>query len=171
MAGARVSPYVLRPAEPSDAAFLGQMLFYAAHAHEEAGMTPERLLENPRLAGYVLGFGRTGDLGVVAVGPSGPLGAAWLRVLTGDARGYGWVADEIPELCIAVTPEAVGGGLGTSMLGELFTQARERYPAVSLSVRSDNPARRLYATLGFTPVAEVVNRVGGVSETMVLRFR
>jgi hypothetical protein len=43
---------------------------------------------------------------------------------------------------------------------------------VSLSVRADNPARRLYERAGFRPVAgsDVTNRVGGTSLTMVIRF-
>lgn len=61
-------------------------------------------------------------------------------------------------------------GVGSSMLRELLARSRGRYPAVSLSVRADNPARRLYLRLGFTPVADVTNRIGGRSETMVLRF-
>ncbi|MGO8994197.1 MAG: GNAT family N-acetyltransferase [Polyangiaceae bacterium] len=78
--------------------------------------------------------------------------------------------DETPELAIAVMPDAVGNGHGTRMLERLLQEARGRYPGVSLSVRKENPARRLYARLGFVPVQEVTNRVGGVSETMVLRF-
>ena len=56
------------------------------------------------------------------------------------------------------------------MLTDLLTRARLLYSGMSLSVRMDNPARRLYLRLGFEPVAEVTNRVGGVSQTMVLRF-
>lgn len=78
--------------------------------------------------------------------------------------------DHTPELAIAVAPEMVNSGVGTRMMRELLRRTRGRYPAVSLSVRTDNPARRLYLRLGFTPVKEVTNRVGGVSETMVLRF-
>jgi ribosomal protein S18 acetylase RimI-like enzyme len=161
---------VLRLAHADDERFLLTMLFYAAHAHEEPGARPEQLMTNPALARYIVGFGRAGDLGVVAEGARGPVGAAWLRLLAGDDRGYGWVDDDTPELAIAVAPEIVGSGLGTRMMRELLIHARGRYPAVSLSVRSDNPARRLYLRLGFAPIKEVTNRVGGVSETMVLRF-
>jgi ribosomal protein S18 acetylase RimI-like enzyme len=99
-----------------------------------------------------------------------PVGAAWIRLLSLDNRGFGWMDDHTPELAIAVAPEMVNSGVGTRMMRELLRRTRGRYPAVSLSVRTDNPARRLYLRLGFTPVKEVTNRVGGVSETMVLRF-
>jgi ribosomal protein S18 acetylase RimI-like enzyme len=51
------------------------------------------------------------------------------------------------------------------MLQELLQQARERFPAVSLSVSKANPAVRLYARTGFEIIAESV-----VSYTMLLRF-
>jgi ribosomal protein S18 acetylase RimI-like enzyme len=160
----------LRSAKPSDEPFLLTILFYAAHADDDPAARPEHLLENPALARYVVGFGRDGDLGVVAEVAGKALGAAWVRVLAGEERGYGWVDDEIPELAIAVLPEAVGQGLGTRMIEALLRDARGRYPGVSLSVRKDNPARRLYLRTGFVPVQEVTNRVGGLSETMVVRF-
>jgi ribosomal protein S18 acetylase RimI-like enzyme len=157
----------LRPAQAEDEPFLLAMLFYAAHMHDEPGATHAQILERPALARYVVAFGGAGDLGVIA---EGGLGAAWVRLLRGEGRGYGWVDDETPELAIAVAPEAVGRGVGTAMMRELLARARGQFPGVSLSVRRDNPARRLYARLGFVPVAEATNRVGGVSETMVLRF-
>jgi ribosomal protein S18 acetylase RimI-like enzyme len=162
----------LRLATAADEPFLLTMLFYAAHAHDEPGATPEHVRANPSLARYVVGYGAPGDLGIVAEdGPGGtPLGAAWVRILAGENRAYGWVDDAIPELAIAVAPEATGRGIGGRMLEELLTRARARYPGVSLSVRRDNAARRLYLRTGFTAVAEVTNRVGGVSDTMVLRF-
>jgi ribosomal protein S18 acetylase RimI-like enzyme len=161
---------VLRLARADDQPFLLTMLFYAAHADEDEGVRPEQLLANAMLARYVVGFGRAGDLGVIAEGPRGPVGAAWVRLLAGDDRGYGWVADDTPELAIAVAPAMVGAGLGARMLGELLEHARTRYPAVSLSVRRENPARRLYVRFGFARVRDVTNRVGGGSETMILRF-
>ena len=160
----------LRAARADDEAFLLTALFHAAHANEEPGVLPGHLLGNPALARYVVGFGRPGDLGVVALRGDAPVGAAWVRLLVGAERGYGWVDDDTPELAIAVLPEAVNTGVGTAMLTELLARARERFSGVSLSVRTDNPARRLYVRLGFEPVAQATNRVGGMSETMWLRF-
>jgi hypothetical protein len=46
------------------------------------------------------------------------------------------------------------------------------FAAVSLSVRDDNPARRLYERFGFRPVdgSGQEDRVGSTSITMVRRF-
>jgi ribosomal protein S18 acetylase RimI-like enzyme len=162
----------LRTATEADERFLLEMLYCATHSDLEPGVTPEQLLTNPALARYVAGFGRDGDLGVVALDGASdePIGAAWVRLLAGPERGYGWVDDAIPELAIAVAPRAIARGVGTAMLTELLGRARARYPGVSLSVRSTNPAHRLYVRLGFEAVASIQNRVGGVSHTMVLRF-
>jgi GNAT superfamily N-acetyltransferase len=160
----------LRLAQAGDDAFLLLMCFYASHSHDEPGVKPEDLLEHPVLSRYVAGFGAPGDLGVIAESDGTPIGAAWLRLLTGDRRGYSWVDDSTPELAFAVTPPFVGRGIGTLILGRLLEHARGVFPAVCLGVRSDNPARRLYLRFGFEPVASIPNRVGGTSEIMVLRF-
>lgn len=57
------------------------------------------------------------------------------------------------------------------MMG-LLDAARPSYGAVSLSVRVDNPALRLYERLGFTVVPDTeLAHDGTTSVTMVLRFR
>jgi GNAT superfamily N-acetyltransferase len=163
-------PVTLRPARASDEAFLLEMCFYASHSHDEPGVRPEDLLTHEKLARYFVGFGAPGDVGVIAESASAPIGAAWARLLVGDRRGYSWVDDATPELAIAVAPAFVGRGVGSRMLRAILDEARGRFPAVCLGVRTTNPAHRLYRRFGFEPVATIPNRVGGASEIMVLRF-
>lgn len=94
------------------------------------------------------------------------VGAAWLRLLTGDERGYGWVDDATPELSMAVMPPWRGQGIGSRLLAALLDAAAERYDAVSLSVQADNSALRLYQRFGFEVVAD-----GGTWYTMRKRLR
>lgn len=68
--------------------------------------------------------------------------------------GYGYINDDTPELSIAVLPEYRGQEIGTKLLTKLFSQVRNQYSAVSLSVSSDNPALRLYRSFDF----EIVDR-------------
>jgi ribosomal protein S18 acetylase RimI-like enzyme len=163
-------PVTLRPARAIDEAFLLEMCFYASHSHDEPGVTPEDLRTHEKLSRYVVGFGAPDDVGVVAESASVPIGAAWVRLLVGDRRGYSWVDDSTPELAIAVAPEFLGRGVGSRMLRAVLDEARGRFPAVCLGVRTSNPARRLYRRFGFEPVASIPNRVGGTSEIMVFRF-
>lgn len=102
---------------------------------------------------YVRGFGRSGDHGIVAVADELPVGAAWYRYLTGARRGYGYVADDIPELSLAVQPHARRMGVGTGLVVRLLSDAAaQQLPGLSLSVEPDNPARHLYERLGFERV-------------------
>ena len=163
----------IRPLTPADEPFLWEMLYYAAQMADDGATSPEDAKTHPFLAKYVKGWGRAGDMGVVAVEPNShqPVGAAWIRILTGADHTYPSVHENTPELAIAVRPTAIGGGVGTQLLTHLLVDARAVYPAVVLSVRAANPARRLYARLGFVVVDEITNRVGGKSFVMLANLR
>ncbi|MGI8935633.1 GNAT family N-acetyltransferase [Leptolyngbya sp. BC1307] len=157
----------LRVLKSSDEPFLWKMLMQAAHESSLAAVKANR-----DLVQYVHDWGRAGDFGVAAEQDGELVGAAWLRLWSGEDKGYGYLADEIPELAIAVIPEIRGQGVGTALLKQLLALAQTHYPAVSLSIRMSNPALRLYQRLGFVAVAgsEVINRVGDTSLTMIYRF-
>jgi ribosomal protein S18 acetylase RimI-like enzyme len=95
-----------------------------------------------------------------------PVGAVWIRLMIGEAKGYGYINDQTPELSIAMLPGYRGLGLGTRLMTALIEAVRETYPALSLSVSADNPARRLYERLGFETV-----KVEGDSMTMQLSLK
>ena len=145
----------LRAAVAADEPFLAEMVRLAAgwRADGPAPMAPE-------LDRYVRGFGRPGDHGVVAE----DRGAAWYRLLP---DGYGFVADDVPELAIAVVPGERGKGLGSALLTRLISEARAGgLRGLSLSLEPDNPARRLYERHGFAKVAEAA---GGWVMLLTLR--
>ena len=114
------------------------------------------------------GWQRTTDLGVVSEAQTGtPMGACWARVVTADKAGYGFVADDVPELGIAVLAPYRGPGLGSQLLDACIgALGGAGHTAVSLSVKDDNSAARpLYGAHGFRPAG----RVGG-SDTLLLRL-
>lgn len=124
--------------------------------------------ETPALSLYVEGFGRASDVGVLARGEDGAfVGAAWWRLI----RGYGFLDERTPELCVGVAPGVRGQGLGGRLLSALWVVAPG--VRVCLNVREDNPAVCLYERHGFVRVhgSEMVNRVGGVSFNMVREVR
>ncbi len=167
---------LIRPVQPDDELLLWHMLYYAAHMHEEEGDAIETETEaaknNPGLQKYVQGWGREGDIGVIAVHlqDQRPLGAAWVRVLSEEKSMSSAVKERTPELAIAVLPECVGQGVGTQLMQHLLDAARAVYPAVVLSVRTNNPARNLYERMGFRVVDTIVNRVGSASVVMLIQF-
>ena len=159
----------LRPVTPEDTALLTALVAEAVNWTGEQRVAPADVAGDPHLARYATGWGRAGDAGVVAVADDGtPLGAAWLRVLTGDERGWGHVADDVPELSLAVLPAGRGRGVGTTLLDGCLDLARAAgVRAVSLSVEDGNDtARAMYVRRGF----RVVGRVGG-SDTLLLDLR
>jgi GNAT superfamily N-acetyltransferase len=143
------------------------MLMYAAH---ESSL--EAVWNQPALSRYAINWGQIGDLGFVALVNRDPLGAAWVRLWSGEDKGFGYVNDPTPELAIAVSPICQGKGVGSRLLARLLEAIQDDYNAVSLSVRADNPAVRLYERAGFVKVegSEVVNRTGGGSFSMICQF-
>ena len=143
----------------ADPAFLAEMLYEAAYWRDDgAEERPplDALLADPKYGRYVAGWGRPGDVAVLALDRRDePIGAAWYRRFTADDAGFGFVAADIPELSIAVYPEFRGQGVGGLLLGSLIARAEaasER--GLSLSVEADNRARNLYARLGFEVYAD-----------------
>ncbi len=142
---------------PRDEAFIAAMLAEAASWGRAPGEPPcplDDLLEIPEVADYVEGWGRAGDAGVVAEVDGAPTGACWYRRFTPEHPGYGFLAEEVSGLGIAVAPALQGRRLGAALLEATIELARsEGADAPSLSVTMRNVvARRLYGRAGFVVV-------------------
>lgn len=155
----------IRPATAADESFLREMLYHAIYVPPGSPSPPRDIVHRPELSRYVYGWGWDGDSGLIAEVDGRPVGAAWLRLLAGEGRGYGYVNDETPELSMAVLPNYRGQGIGSRLLVELLREAARHYQAVSLSVAADNPARRLYERQGF-----IVLALEGGTATMIRHF-
>jgi mannose-6-phosphate isomerase-like protein (cupin superfamily)/ribosomal protein S18 acetylase RimI-like enzyme len=164
--------YRFRPILVTDEPFLWEMLYHAAHVDEEAGGSVEKMKNNPFLTKYVVHWGRPGDLGFVAEDAETHqrIGAAWLRTFVGAEKNCSDIEDGVPELAVAMIPSRTGQGIGVQLLGHLLDAAAPTYPAVYLSVRATNPAKRLYERFGFVVIGELTNRVGGKSFHMKKNF-
>lgn len=146
---------MIRQAGPQDVRFLRDMLKHAYHW---------RLNADPDLpvARYVNGWGRAGDRGLIAW-ENGPVGAAWYRLFTSNAPGFGFVDERTPELTIAVVPSRRGTGLGGELMTALLDCARkDGFSAVSLS--AEGGMTKLYERHGFRPSEEKDGTVTMVAE-------
>ena len=152
-----------RPAAAEDFTFLATMLGEAAvWRPDKPTPTADQVLADPRYAMYLDGWPRQGDYGLVAE-QDGPLGAAWYRTYTEASHGYGFVAEDVPELSIAVIASSWRDGIGRQLLIDLINASVDQgYSALSLSVREENPAHGLYESVGFVSVEK-----HGSSWTMV----
>ncbi|MCP2369248.1 GNAT superfamily N-acetyltransferase [Agromyces flavus] len=163
-----MADFSIRPAHPADGGFLADMVVEAANWR--AGSTRPRpaILADARHGGYVAGWQRPADRGVVAVDPDGrSIGATWFRLFGADRPSMGFVAAGVPELIIGVRPIWRAQGVGRALLRALADRARlEGYARLALSVEHGNFAHELYRSEGFTVVAS-----SGDRDTMVRALR
>lgn len=146
-------------ARDDDEKFLGQMLVEAASWRPSGPRLSigETAAERSH-ARYVEGWGRDGDVGVIAELEGRPVGAAWWRFFTEHDHGYGFIEPAVPEISVAVVEEMRGRRVGSALVEQLIDRARhDKLTALSLSVEMDNPALRLYERLGFKAVERVGN--------------
>jgi GNAT superfamily N-acetyltransferase len=141
----------IRELESADADFLGAMLYAAVYWDPAKERLPaEFVLSHPQLTIFHEGWGRPGDAGLVAEVDGEPVGVVWYRLFTEAEHGEGFVDEATPELAISVADGHRGEGIGRALLEAIHEQARSAGLArISLSVDTDNPAKRLYARLGY----------------------
>ena len=148
---------MFRLSSRADPAFLAEMLYEVVYWRDDgAEERPplDELLQRPELRRYVENWGRIGDGAIVALDRlNEPIGAVWYRQFSAAEPGFGFVADGVPELAMAVYPECRGQKVGSLLLGTLVSRARaDGSPSISVSIAAENPARRLFARQGFEVV-------------------
>ena len=119
----------------------------------EQRFTSRDVDETPELCHYTDLRPERGDFGFVAERGGRTVGVVWVLFLAGQDRGYGHVADDVPELSLSVWPGHRGQGIGGELLRRALAEARRRGTGrVSLSVEAGNPSVHLYRSVGFSPV-------------------
>lgn len=144
-----------RPLDETDVEHVRWALYEAVSWHPEQELPPyEALIDHPELARYHRDWGRPGDDGIVAEVEGSVVGVALFRLFTDDDHGHGYVDEETPELAVAVAERHRGLGIGARLMRELEASARfAGIRRLSLSVDSENPARRLYERLGYSELS------------------
>jgi 2-keto-4-pentenoate hydratase len=138
-----------RRLEKADQAALWDWLHIALWDPPPAPLRPREVLEDPRARIYAEGWGRPGDLGVVAVVDGEDAGACWLRVLP-PGVGLGSIDAVTPQLGISLREPYRGKGIGKRLMQETLRQAwLAGHEKVSLTVHPRNPARKMYEACGF----------------------
>jgi GNAT superfamily N-acetyltransferase len=143
---------VIRRGDRLDVPFLRSLLAHAYGRHASALETFE--LEVP-VGCYVENWGRRGDTALIAMDDGHPVGAAWYRLFSEDAHGYGFIDPATPEVTVVVVPSRQGEGIGQQLLARLLSRAEaDGYPALSASVESDDPALESLAEQGFEVISQ-----------------
>jgi len=141
----------VRDLRADETPFLEQMLYTALAWRPDVELPPrEWVLAHPQVVVFHAGWGRAGDVGLVAEEAGEPIGLAWYRFFTDEEHGEGYVDEATPELAIAVVDGYRGRGVGKLLMESIHARARANgVEQISLSVDRDNPARRLYERLGY----------------------
>ena len=157
----------LRPLTANESDFLQDMMYAAIHVPEGQSPLSRAILEEPEIRRYWSQFGsRRGDIALVAEIDGVRVGLVWTRLFTATAKGYSFVDEATPELCMAVRALYRGRGIGTRLLTAIEKACRAHgFAALSLSVDRTNRVRNLYARAGYVVVA-----AHGSALTMVKRL-
>ncbi|HET8738799.1 MAG TPA: GNAT family N-acetyltransferase [Acidimicrobiia bacterium] len=146
----------IRDATPGDLPIIKRVLYEAVGWDPGRRLPPlEVTVELPQLALYHHGWGRDGDIAVIAEMDGEVVGGALCRLFTDEEHGEGYYDEQTPELGVAVWGGRRGLGIGTRLIEELERRAAASgIQTMSLSVESANRARGLYERLGYETVAE-----------------
>lgn len=145
----------VRPIKEEEYPLLEAFLYDAIFQQEGAKPLPREVIRQPELAVYVQDFGKPDDRCLVAESRGKVLGAVWTRIFSGEVKGYGNMDASTPELAVSVKKEFRHQGIGRRLMQEMIGVLKNSgYGKVSLSVNKENPAYRLYESLGFQTAEE-----------------
>src|SRR5699024_12552398 len=95
-----------------------------------APVSRRQLLRDKVLSHYVAGWGRQGDIGLIAVDTGGPnalqipVGAAWRRFLAEKPPGHAFIDETVPELTLGVTEPHRDRGIELGLIRALAARAK-----------------------------------------------
>jgi GNAT superfamily N-acetyltransferase len=141
---------------------------------QEASEPIQKAIFDSKIRKYWSNWGRSGDYGIVAIERiSGlPVSCAWVRQFDKEEADRCFVGKNFPELATGTVESYRNQGIGKSTLETLIQNLHGKVPGICLSVRTDNPAVRLYEKLNFKriPGSEWKNRIGTESFNMLLKL-
>lgn len=142
--------YHIRELTSEEYPLLNEFLYQAIYLPEGTEPPGREIILEPDLQVYIQNFGRNEwDLALGAEIEDKIIGAVWVRIM----HDYGHIDDNTPSLAISLLPAFRGRGIGSALLKKMLDFLRERgCQAVSLSVQSDNYAKRFYERAGFRTI-------------------
>jgi ribosomal protein S18 acetylase RimI-like enzyme len=141
----------IRELKQNEIPILVDMLYEAIYQPDENNLISETVLETPEVKAYIKDFGNNkDDYCLVADCNDRIVGAVWVRIISGDIKGYGYIDEETPEFAISLFEEYRNQGIGSQLMFSMISYLRESgYKQTSLNVKKENYAVKLYQKMGF----------------------
>ena len=138
----------------ADFPLLEELLYEAIFQPEGTEPLPRDIIKKPEINNYIKDFGKKkGDFCMFAEFNGKTVGGAWVRILDGEPKGYGYVDSATPELAIAVFKKyrnlGIGWGLMCNIIDLVLVNGLRGYKQISLSVDKANYAVEMYKKFGF----------------------
>lgn len=140
----------IREIRENEIGVLEDLLYEAIFQPDKAHPISRTILQIPGVYAYIKDFGtQKDDYCLVADSDGKIIGAVWVRIITGNTKGYGNVDDKTPEFAISLFKEYRNQGVGTALMKKMIYCLKEKgYSQASLSVQKANYAAKLYKKLG-----------------------
>lgn len=147
---------IISEIRPKEIYKLEDMLYQAIYQPDENNLTPRCVLEIPEVNAYIKDFGKRADDHCLVADLDGEvIGAVWIRIISGEIKGFGYLDDLTPEFTISLFKEYRGQGIGTCLMKKMIDYMRKLgYKQASLSVQKENYAVKLYLKMGFKIIRE-----------------
>ena len=136
--------------------FLNEMLYEAIFVPENIQKPSKGIIKLPELSKYTDNWNKNiYDVAIVALYNKKLIGAIWGRIFGSNNKGYGYVAEDIPEISMAILKNYRGNGIGTELIKRIIFEYRKlNVEKISLSVSTQNKAKKLYEKSGFKKVGD-----------------
>jgi Acetyltransferases len=150
---------LIREIRENEIDILEDMLYESIYQPDKQNPIPRSVLNVPEVYAYIKDFGkREDDYCLVAESNGEIIGAVWVRIISGEIKGYGNIDNETPEFAISLFKEYRNRGIGTRlMIGMIDYLKKSGYRKASLSVQKENYAVALYKKVGFEIIDENEN--------------
>lgn len=147
---------IIRNLLPEEYNILEDLLYEAIFQPEGVELLPREIIKNPDIWAYINNWGNENDdCCFVAESDNQMIGAVWVRIISGDVKGYGNIDEQTPEFAISLFPRYRNKGIGTLLMKKMIGYLKEKgYQQTSLSVDKNNYAVKMYQKLGFIVVQE-----------------
>jgi len=147
---------VIRELKPEERYRLKDLLYEAIYQPDEEKKIPRSILEIPEVNAYIKDFGELKDDYCMVADLDGEIiGGVWIRILSGETKGYGNIDDKTPEFAISLFEPYRNQGIGGSLMIRMIDYLREKgYTQATLNVKKENYAVKLYKKVGFKVIGE-----------------